>query len=226
VMSQRTAAVVPLVAERRPMWWSLAHLGERLGLPVLPPGTHPDTTSDDDVLAPIIARSLDPQALAEAPSVVVAETAVFGWVTERILRDERWQLAPPALVAQLAELIAEPVDELVLTPRRLLGAMNSQFRSAEAHGGRAPDPQVLVNPADAGPAHIRDGDRITIAAAHGVTQGIAHVTADIAPGAVSMPHGWDSPDVNRLTTAAEHVDPLSGMVLYSGIPVTIALVGS
>lgn len=221
VMSQRTAAVVPPVAERRPLWWSLAKLGERMGLAVLPAGTTADTTTDDDILAPVIARSRNPEALATAPAVVLAEAAVFGWVTERILPDGRWRLAPSALVALLPDFMRAPVHPLVLTPRRLLRAMNSQFRDAATHGGKPPMADILINPVDAAASGVRDGELVHVTGGPGSTSGRARVTNDIVAGAVSMTHGWDSPDVNRLTTAHEAVDALSGMVLYAGIPVTL-----
>jgi hypothetical protein len=52
--------------------------------------------------------------------------------------------------------------------------------------------------------------------------GQARVTAEIAQGCVSMNHGWISPDVCRLTSADAGLDPLTGMVLQSGIPVRIS----
>lgn len=226
VVSQRTAAVVPPVAERRPLWWALAKLGERLGLTVLPAGTVIDTATDDDLLAPVIARSRDPEALATAPAVAIAQTAVFGWVTDRILPGRRWRLAPRAILDQLPGFLQAPASPLVLTPRRLLRAMNSQLRDAATHSGTPPVPDILVNPIDAVTAGVRDGERVRIVGGPGSTEGRAQVTSDIAVGAVSMPHGWGAPDVNRLTTDREWVDELSGMVLYSGIPVRIEPVGA
>jgi hypothetical protein len=39
---------------------------------------------------------------------------------------------------------------------------------------------------------------------------------------VSLPHGWPDVNVCALTTARSDVDPLTGMVLQSGIPVEVS----
>jgi hypothetical protein len=43
---------------------------------------------------------------------------------------------------------------------------------------------------------------------------------------VCLPHGFVSANVNALTSLAEGVDPLTGMVLLSGVPVSVAQVGA
>jgi hypothetical protein len=49
----------------------------------------------------------------------------------------------------------------------------------------------------------------------------AKVTDDIRRGAVSIPHGFADPNVSALTTSVSGTDPLTGMVLQSGVPVTV-----
>ncbi|MCY3863494.1 MAG: hypothetical protein OXG67_16240, partial [bacterium] len=58
--------------------------------------------------------------------------------------------------------------------------------------------------------------------AHGDLVGTARTSDEIAPGAVSIPHGWDDPNVCTLTTAEVDVDPLTGMVWQSGLPVQLS----
>jgi hypothetical protein len=38
-------------------------------------------------------------------------------------------------------------------------------------------------------------------------------------------HGWDDPNVSALTSASEAIDPLTGMVLQAGVPVTLEPAG-
>jgi hypothetical protein len=53
------------------------------------------------------------------------------------------------------------------------------------------------------------------------------VTEDISPGSVSIPHGLDRANVNSLTRGDRgEVDELTGMIVQSGIRVTIAAAGS
>jgi anaerobic selenocysteine-containing dehydrogenase len=221
VMAQRSAPVVPLVGGRKPVWWWFAALAERLGLDVLPEGMTLDTASDDALLEPVVARSMDPAALPPGMRVALAEEpSTFGWITERVLPEGRWRLAPALLVQQLEELLAAPDRGLVFIPRRQLRTMNSQYRDSLLRG-ETPLADVLVHPSDADAAGLADGDLVRVVGRHGATEGRAHVTTEIREGAVSVPHGWGAPDVQRLTSAHEDVDPLTGMVLLGGLPVRL-----
>lgn len=60
-----------------------------------------------------------------------------------------------------------------------------------------------------------------VASRHGATRARAEVTEAIGRGVVSVPHGWDGPNVNALTADDEDCDPLTGMPRYSGFPVVL-----
>jgi hypothetical protein len=47
------------------------------------------------------------------------------------------------------------------------------------------------------------------------------VDGNMPPGSIGIPHGWASPDVGRLTSADSGIDPLTGMVLQSGLSVSV-----
>ena len=49
-----------------------------------------------------------------------------------------------------------------------------------------------------------------------------NVDAAIRRGVVSVPHGFGAPNVNALTSTTHDVDPLTGMVLLSGLPVALS----
>lgn len=116
VSVQYSPAVVEPVGERRSMWWVFAELGRRLGYELGNLGD-PDTSTDDDVLAVLLAGArtgFDEVAAvgwAEAPRELPA-----AWVDEHVARMGGWRLAPPLLVDQLAGL--KPPAPLVLVPRR------------------------------------------------------------------------------------------------------------
>ena len=102
VAAQATTAVVDPVAERRPVWWMLGALAERLGLSALPRGATVADATEDDLLGPLYDRSVGGRAdLVERPSGTVASGAVFGWVHERVLPDGGWRLGAPPLIEQL-----------------------------------------------------------------------------------------------------------------------------
>jgi len=221
VMSQYTPRVVAPVAERKPLWWALGQLGRRLGCELYA-GTDLDALSDDDLLRPILQGSIDGQALVHSPTAVVHSGPVFGWVTDKVLPDGRWRLAPAALVEQLARTAPVPARRFVVTSRRTLRTMNSQLRTISAPGEALEEPDVLVNPDDAQAVGVVDGGRVRISSPSGAVVGRARVTGEIVRGAVSMNHGWVDPDVCRLTSADRQVDPITGMVLQSGIAVDLS----
>ena len=84
-------------------------------------------------------------------------------------------------------------------------------------------------------AHLADGDLAEVASEVGRVEVPVEVTDAIAPGVVSLPHGWghDRPGA-RLSVAREHaginsnvlspgtfVDVISGNAAVNGIPVTV-----
>ena len=137
---------------------------------MLPDGLDLDTATDVDVLRRVTGRAtIDELGTADAPWDV-APMPEYGWVEPRLPLGH-WDLAPAALVAQLAEAIA--VTGLVLTPRRQPKRMNGQPRG----GGRS---EVLVNPVDAEAAGIRDGELIEVVSKVGSIRLEATVTESTA----------------------------------------------
>lgn len=221
VSSQLTGAVVRPAADRKPMWWVMGQLGKRLGIDCLPEGIDLDTATDLDVIGPIAERGrAGLAAMTDAPSGLVHSGAVFGWVTDRLLPEGRWKLAPTVLVVQLGGCTDPP--PLVLVPRRQLRHLNSQLRDGSGPTGQQRDaPTALVHPADAAEAGVADGDRAELVSAVGRLRITVAVDDEIRRGAVSVPHGFAAPNVSVLTSGRAGVDPLTGMVLQSGIPVSL-----
>jgi len=213
VAAQHTPAVVEPVGERRSSWWIIAELGRRLGHELAPEG------ADDDVMLARIAKrsrcSFD--ELVAHGWVEVDHDLPAAWVDRHVERLGGWRLAPGLLVEQLAGL-HEP-DTLVLVPRRQVRHLNSQF-------GYLDEPATaLVHPDDAATARVADGDTVAVRSAHGEIVVTARVDAAIRRGAVSVPHGHQDVNVNRLTDK-DDLDPITGMVTYSGIPVTLVPLGA
>jgi anaerobic selenocysteine-containing dehydrogenase len=232
VASQHTAAVVAPGADRKPLWWIAARLGEHLGHRLLPNDLSLDEVTDDILLDAYSGRGRLPlDALREAPTAVVAEGPVRGWVHERVLPEGRWRLAPHALVDDLARVAALAFespehphgadDELLLVPRRLLRTLNSQLRDTQARGGRIEVPTVLLHPADAIARGVVDGDRVRVSSATGEVVASASIDAGIREGVASLPHGFTEPAIGRLTSGAIDTDPMTGMVRLSGLRVRV-----
>ena len=222
VATQYTPAIVPLGANRRPMWHTFATLGERLGIDILPRSIPLADASDDALLAQVTARSRGGvDEVFAARSGTVHSGAVFGWVHERVLDHGRWRIAPTQLVEQLATALREhqatPDDStLRLIPQRQLRKMNSQLRDV---GDRTDEVRVVAHPNAIG--ELLEGDAVVVESPFGSTRGVLHLDASLAPRAVSIPHGWHTTNVCSLTDTDAEIDPYSGMVWQSGIPVTV-----
>jgi formylmethanofuran dehydrogenase subunit D len=63
-------------------------------------------------------------------------------------------------------------------------------------------------------------DTRTVRSAHGEPTGVAKVDPAVRPGAVSVPHGHQEANVNRLT-GKDEIDLVTGMARYSGVPVEL-----
>ncbi len=98
-----------------------------------------------------------------------------------------------------------------------------------------PQCTLLVNPKDAAPRQLVDGEIVTLSSAAGAVDVPVQITNEIIPGVVSLPHGWGhNRDGVRLRVAARHpgasindvtdehlVDALTGTAALSGVPVTV-----
>jgi len=194
------------------MWWVFAELGRRLGYDLGNLGD-PDKSTDDDVLAVLLAgaRSKYDEVAATGWAEAVRELPAQ-WVDGHIERMGGWRLAPPLLVAQLAAL--EPPPPLVMVPRRQRKKLNGQL---DFLGGPR---EIQNNPDDGAAAGVVSGRPVTVRSAKGELTGVAKVDESIRCGAVSIPHGHHAANVNRLTNK-DDIDVVTGMVRYSGVPVSL-----
>jgi anaerobic selenocysteine-containing dehydrogenase len=95
---------------------------------------------------------------------------------------------------------------------------------------------LIMHPADAEARGVGQGDRVSVRSRVGEVLVPLAVSAEIARGVVSLPHGWGharegvslevarahaGASVNDLTDEL-FVDPLSGTASLSGVPVTVA----
>ncbi|MDT5114768.1 MAG: hypothetical protein QOE30_507 [Mycobacterium sp.] len=212
VSVQYTSAVVEPVGERRSMWWVFAELGRRLGYDMGSLGD-PDSSSDDDVLAVLLAGARTKyEEVAATGWAEVPRELPAAWVDDHIGRMGGWRLAPPLLVDQLAAL--EPPPPLVMVPRRQRRKLNGQLDFL------GEPPEILISPEDGAAAGVVSGRPVTVRSASGELTGVAKVDAAMRRGAVSIPHGHHVANVNRLTNK-DDIDVVTGMVRYSGIAVSL-----
>ncbi len=150
------------------------------------------------------------------------------------------ELAPPLIVGDVERLRAglwrrSDPDTLLLIGRRGLRSNNSWMHNLPSLVKGKDVCTLLINPVDAERCGLSDGALATVASDAGEVCLPAEITAAIAPGVVSIPHGWGHNRRGaRLGVAAEHAgvnanilnstalfDHISGNAVLNGAPVRV-----
>jgi anaerobic selenocysteine-containing dehydrogenase len=216
VATRYTEAVVPPGEDRKPLWWIMGSIGAQLGHNVLPDGVTLDST-DDDLLRGLGERSRSGSFAAIKQGGldnIADEPIVFGWVLDR-LPEGRWRLAPAPVVEQLATMDVDP--ELTLIAHRRTHHLNSQL----ADHPRLGPPRITMHPDDATERGLRDGEPVLVTSNSGALEGPLLIDDRVRRGSVTVPHGIAELNVGRLTSMTFGVDPLTGMVQLSSLPVEV-----
>jgi anaerobic selenocysteine-containing dehydrogenase len=154
----------------------------------------------------------------------------------------RIELCPEPIAAEVARLVDAPAPDssFVVIGRRHLRSNNSWMHNVPALVKGKELCTVVVNRSDAARLGLAHGATAAVTSRVGRVELTVEVSDDIAPGVVSIPHGWghDLPGV-EMSVAREHagintnrltddipLDPLSGTSVLNGIPVEIAAVSA
>jgi anaerobic selenocysteine-containing dehydrogenase len=160
-------------------------------------------------------------------------------ISRRVVhRGRRIHLAPPAIMAGLTEVeMAPPTPpgELRLIGRRDLRSNNSWMHNVANLAGGRDRCVLLVHPEDAARAGVRDGLMAVLESR--IHRGLVpvHVTDEMAPGVVSLPHGWGHSGNDGQSVAAKRpgvsindwtddadVESVVGQSILNGVPVRLS----
>jgi anaerobic selenocysteine-containing dehydrogenase len=151
-------------------------------------------------------------------------------------------LAPQLFLDDLARLEAQldlPTvqnGDLLLIGRRQLRNNNSWMHNSQRLVKGPEACTLLMHPDDAKLRSLRDGDLVRVRSRVGEVDVRLVVSSDLAPGVVSLPHGWGharqgvelrvarerpGASANDLTDE-RHVDTLSGSASFSGVAVQVS----
>ncbi|MEQ8745253.1 molybdopterin-dependent oxidoreductase [Pyruvatibacter sp.] len=139
-------------------------------------------------------------------------------------------------LARLADWLHKPRARHVLIGRRQLRSNNSWFHNLAGLAHPTRECTIHMNAADARELGVRGGEQVAVSAGRNTITLPVETTDKIAPGVVSIPHGWGhaslkgkmnvaaaNPGVNVNTIVDyEELDPLSGNARLNGMPVTLA----
>ena len=242
---QHTEAVVEPKFERRPEWWILASLAERLGLPlpVKPDGTGLNARHDRQLAAAGLSRERLRQS-ASGTEVLPEPTpqALFEIGVQN--PGGRIDCCPPLFENALRraealfnELLAEPADQLKLITRRTNTMLNSWFANLPSFKrDYALDNPLYMNPEDAERLGLEASAEVRVESASGAVIAILRLDDSLRPGVVAMTHGWGHGASPALKVASNHpgvnvnallpsgvgsFEPLSNQAHMTGIPVEV-----
>ena len=161
-------------------------------------------------------------------------------------RDKRVRLAPDLHMKELARIATEitapaaaahaPANRsLALIGRRSLRSNNSWMHNAHRLVKGPTECTLLMHPSDAEARGLTNGAQVRVASHVGAITVPLEVSAEVAPGVVSMPHGWGhARDGVELRVARAHagesinditddafLDRLSATASFSGVRVTV-----
>jgi anaerobic selenocysteine-containing dehydrogenase len=146
------------------------------------------------------------------------------------------ELAPPVLLADLPRALADlqrPAPDLVVIGRRDVRTNNSWMHNLPTLAKGPFRCTALVHPDDAERLGLREGELATLKTAQASLQAQVHISPEMMPGVVSLPHGWghdlpgaqlsvasQRPGVNLNALLDDSLrDPLSGNAVLGGVAV-------
>lgn len=223
-----TPASVEPMGERRSAWWIISQLMTRMDLPVpaYVPAEDDTPAADDKMLAAMMAGArCGFDELAAAGTVTKPMEFPGRWIDQHVERMGGWKIAPPKLLEFWAE--TRRADEAAIgQPHRLCFISRRQRRKLNASMSFLGSPaDIILHPDDAAMRDIRHGQKVRVGTARGEIFLTANVDPAIRRGVASIPHGHEIANVNCLTSV-EDVDRMTGMVLYTGIPIAVEAVAA
>ncbi len=156
-------------------------------------------------------------------------------------QNRRVNLMPDRIAQELPRLVQAFVTEpasptaLRLIGRRDVRSNNSWMHNTERLVSGKPRCTLYMHPADAEARQLSEGQVVRIASRVGEVQAPVHITPDMRPGVVSLPHGWGHGRAGtQLRVAQAHAgvsindltddqltDGISGNAAFSATPVEV-----
>ncbi len=164
-----------------------------------------------------------------------------------VTKNGRVELAPREFVqtvhSRVAACFAKDIEELQQPLLRLITKRERFSHNSWAHNhesfikGDRRSNYLYMHPADAAQRGLQQGDMADVSSSAGEVCVAVHLTDDMMPGSVALPHGWGHQHYQGQETAAttqgvnaniltadgpDSIEPLSGMTQFNGIRVTVS----
>jgi anaerobic selenocysteine-containing dehydrogenase len=247
--SQYSEAMVEAPGDLLDDWevfWGLARrMGLRMDLGELDPESEPTA---DDLLDVFHANARIPlEEVRKNPDgrIYGDRQMLDGGHVPNMLshEDGRMALGCPHLLAELAEVHAEPLtgaggyeaDEdfgFRMITYRMKEVYCTQGQNLPSLKKKRPYNPAYLNPVAMTRLGLTDGDRVTVDSGFGQVEAIAEASKDVADGVVALAFGWGDPgdprdvsekgsNVQRLIPDDVRFDPVTGLAQQSAVPVNV-----
>jgi anaerobic selenocysteine-containing dehydrogenase len=242
-----TPAVLAPEGDCMSEWEVFAGIASRLGtrLPLLGGDLPLDGSADDELMLDLaFAEARLPMAEFRAKRGQILTDREVVVVAADPAAEARFAVAPPDVVAELAEVRAERTGAEVLAgfdadeypfrlvSRRLKHVLNSLGRELPGLARVGTTNAAYLHPDDLAELGAATGDLLEIASPTGSVIGVAEASDTVKRGVVSMSHSWggaitddevrtEGTPTNRLCTVDSGFDRLNGMAIQSAIPVAV-----
>ncbi len=247
-MYQPALVEPPAGADLLEEWQVFFGIAQRLGLQLVLAGHSLDMTrtySTDDLFELMTAGSRIPLSeVKQYPHGHIFSDPAITVLPKVEGCEERLDIGNPVMLAELAEVRAEPLTGHAgyvlqslfthrLVSRRLNDVYNSSGRDIPKLMKNGRYNPAFMHPDDVASLGLHAGDVVEIASAHAKILGVIEEADDIRPGVVSMAHAFgDAPtedhrlfsigsNTGRLTSVEQDYDVRTGMPVMSAIPVNI-----
>jgi anaerobic selenocysteine-containing dehydrogenase len=213
-------AILPPGADRRPGWWIMAAIAERLGLHLFGDDLALGDMDEAKVFGLMLTKArVSYEALAAAGKHGIPTPQIIGWFHEKVLGDRGWRIAPAALLERLAKVRPATAKGAVLVTGRVAYATNSVLFPPAVRRTDIP-PAIHLSPDLAAARGVVHGDLIELVSEFGVLEGTAEIDASLHPGTVWMNHGWTRRNVNALIDGRQ-IDALTTQPYFSAVPLEV-----
>ncbi len=157
-------------------------------------------------------------------------------------RGGRTHLAAKPLMDALEAFLGDqqkqsPADQMLLIGRRELRTCNSWMHNAPSMVSGRDRCVLFVHPDDAGRVGLSDGDKAQLASKVHRGEVVVHVTDEMCPGVVSLPHGWGHAETAPWQSVAsahpgvsandwtddQDVESVVGQSILNGVPVRLSV---
>jgi len=253
--SQYTDALVEGPADCLEEWEIFWQLAARMELPlrVGDLDAREVTPSSDEVIAAQnrFARVPLDEIRSHASGAIFGDAhTVAGGVIPNMIghADGRMAAGHPDVIAELAEVAAEPVPETAgydgddafafrLITYRMKEVYCTQGQNLPSQHAKAPYNPLLMTPDAMTKVGIGDGDEVTVDSGFGQLVAVARASEALRPDVVALAFGWGDPsdprpvaekgsNVQRLIPDHDAYDAVTGLARQSAIPVNVRAIGA